>query len=315
LKECISFESLRGVKKDTMWLWYPFLPTGKISILVAEQGEGKTTMALAIASYVTRGIGLPGMDNYQEPGNVIFQSAEDDYNEVIFQRLEAAGADMNRISFINDPDGLLTLDSEEFPEYIDKKSAKLLILDPIQAYIGTHDLNRATDIRNILSPLRKVAAKTGCAILLIAYYNKARRGSKLNHVMGSIDITNLSRNVISISHLSANPESRFMTLLKSTFVKKDTSIMFQIVDQSIVFGEITSTPIEDIQIQAESSQHEKACDVLTDILANGPVWSKDVEDACIQVKIGLRTVAKAKRELGVESIRNNGKWYWLLPKE
>ncbi|GHU68057.1 hypothetical protein FACS1894184_09150 [Clostridia bacterium] len=311
-----DMEDLRSVSRNTSWLWYPFLPAGKLSVLVAEQGEGKTSMALTIASYLSRGIALPGMTNSTDPCNVIFQTAEDEFEETIFQRLEAAGADLRRVSYIVDPNDELTLNSDEFINLIEQKAAKLLIIDPIQGFIGSgYDMNRAVSMRKLLAPLRIAAAKTGCAVLLIAHYNKARGSRRVQNVMGSGDITNISRNVLAISHLDAEPETRFMTHMKSTFAAKGTSITFQLTDKGLVFGEITKLPIEALQEQAKTSQQEKACDIILDMLQDGPAWSRDIVQACIQAKIGTRTIPKAKDEVGAKSKRLDRKWYWYLPEE
>ncbi len=155
------------------WLWKPYLPFGKLSVLQGNPGEGKTYFAMHLAAACTNGKLLPNMER-MEPFNVIYQTAEDGLGDTVKPRLIEAGADLDRVLVIDDSDVQLTLSDERIEKAIVENNARLVIIDPIQAYLGADvDMNRANEVRPIFMRLGQVAQRTGCAILLIGHLNKA----------------------------------------------------------------------------------------------------------------------------------------------
>ena len=155
------------------WLWKPYLPFGKLSVLQGNPGEGKTYFAMHLAAACTNGKLLPNMER-MEPFNVIYQTAEDGLGDTVKPRLIEAGADLDRVLVIDDSEVQLTLSDERIEKAIVENNARLVIIDPIQAYLGADvDMNRANEVRPIFMRLGQVAQRTGCAILLIGHLNKA----------------------------------------------------------------------------------------------------------------------------------------------
>ena len=147
------------------WLWKPYLPFGKLSVLQGNPGEGKTYFAMHLAAACTNGKLLPNMER-MEPFNVIYQTAEDGLGDTVKPRLIEAGADLDRVLVIDDSDVQLTLSDERIEKAIIENNARLVIIDPIQAYLGADvDMNRANEVRPIFMRLGQVAQRTGCAIL------------------------------------------------------------------------------------------------------------------------------------------------------
>ncbi len=118
------------------WLWYPYIPFGKLSIIQGDPGKGKTTFVLALISLLTKGDPLPKDENKREPVNVIYQTTEDGLGDTIKPRLLATGADCSRVMVIDESDTNLTLMDERLEQAIIQTKAKLVVLDPIQAYLG-----------------------------------------------------------------------------------------------------------------------------------------------------------------------------------
>ena len=115
------------------WLWYPFIPYGKLSIIQGDPGDGKSTLILNIAAKLSRGERLDADMNIDSPVNVIYQTAEDGLADTVKPRLEAANADCGRISIIDESSKSVSMADDRIEEAIRKENAKLLILDPIQA--------------------------------------------------------------------------------------------------------------------------------------------------------------------------------------
>ena len=156
------------------WLWYPYIPFGKITMVQGDPGDGKTTALLAVAAAVTTGTMLPEMREAVGPVVVIFQTAEDGLGDTIKPRLEHANADCSRVIVIDETDKALSLLDERIERAIEQTGAKLFILDPLQAYLGADvDMHRANEICPVLKRISLVAEKTGCAVVAIGHLNKS----------------------------------------------------------------------------------------------------------------------------------------------
>ena len=174
--------------KEIEWLWYPYIPYGKITIIQGDPGEGKTSLALYIASILSKGGMFPLSDKLIARQNVIYQNREDGAADTIKPRLERYGTNCDNVCFILEDDKPLSFVDDRLEKAIIESNARVLILDPIQAYLGDSDMGRANDVRPIMNRLCKVAEKTNCAILLIGHLNKKDGGKDLYRTLGSIDI-------------------------------------------------------------------------------------------------------------------------------
>ncbi len=170
------------------WLWYPFIPYGKLTIIQGDPGDGKTTLALNIAAKLSNGKGLENEIMKQEPVTIIYQTAEDGLADTVKPRLENAEADCSKILVIDESSKLLSMTDERLEKALIQTNAKVLILDPIQAYLGGGiDMNRANEARNITKQLGILSEKYQCAILLIGHMNKAAGNKVVYRGMGSIE--------------------------------------------------------------------------------------------------------------------------------
>ena len=138
--------------KTVDWLWYPYIPYGKITILQGDPGEGKSTMMMQLAALITNGKAMPDGSGDKIPGNVIYQAAEDGIEDTIKPRLEAAGADCSRIAFLEQSDEEpILLNDARLAQAIEGIKAKLLVVDPLQAYLGLDSkIQRSSSARFVL---------------------------------------------------------------------------------------------------------------------------------------------------------------------
>ena len=285
------------------WLWKPYLPFGKLSVLQGNPGEGKTYFAMHLAAACTNGKLLPNMER-MEPFNVIYQTAEDGLGDTVKPRLIEAGADLDRVLVIDDSDVQLTLSDERIEKAIIENNARLVIIDPIQAYLGADvDMNRANEVRPIFMRLGQVAQRTGCAILLIGHLNKAAGMQSLQRGLGSIDIAAAVRSVLFIGKLKHDPTMRILTHEKSSLAPPGVSLAFSLGDEGGFrwVGEYDITADEmlsGIEPQRETKT-QQAKDLICTLLAGGKrVFSEDIDKAALERGIPGRTVRDAKRELG-----------------
>ena len=136
--------------KEVDWLWYPYIPYGKLTILQGDPGDGKTTFILSLISILSNGEKLPFSETTVS-GISIYQNAEDDISDTIKPRLEKHNANCNQLCFIDSKDTPLFMDDDNIEKAIRDTGAKLLVLDPIQSFIGNNiDMNRANSIRPLI---------------------------------------------------------------------------------------------------------------------------------------------------------------------
>ena len=302
------------------WLWKPYLPFGKLSVLQGNPGEGKTYFAMHLAAACTNGKLLPNMERV-EPFNVIYQTAEDGLGDTVKPRLIEAGADLDRVLVIDDSDVQLTLSDERIEKAIVENNVRLVIIDPIQAYLGADvDMNRANEVRPIFMRLGQVAQRTGCAILLIGHLNKAAGMQSLQRGLGSIDIAAAVRSVTFIGKLKHDPTMRILTHEKSSLAPPGVSLAFSLGDEGGFrwVGEYDITADEmlsGIEPQRETKT-QQAKDLICALLAEGKqVLSEDIDKAALERGIPGRTVRDAKRELGdalkSKIVEGRKKVFWM----
>ena len=302
------------------WLWKPYLPFGKLSVLQGNPGEGKTYFAMHLAAACTNGKLLPNMER-MEPFNVIYQTAEDGLGDTVKPRLIETGADLDRVLVIDDSEVQLTLSDERIEKAIIENNARLVIIDPIQAYLGADvDMNRANEVRPIFMRLGQVAQRTGCAILLIGHLNKAAGMQSLQRGLGSIDIAAAVRSVMFIGKLKHDPTMRILTHEKSSLAPPGVSLAFSLGDEGGFrwVGEYDITADEmlsGIEPQRETKT-QQAKDLICTLLAGGKqVLSEDIDKAALERDIPGRTVRDAKRELGdalkSKIVEGRKKVFWM----
>ena len=326
LKESPKKDSVKIIRMSDVeltpveWLWKPYLPFGKLSVLQGNPGEGKTYFAMHLAAACTNGKLLPNMER-MEPFNVIYQTAEDGLGDTVKPRLIEAGADLDRVLVIDDSEVQLTLSDERIEKAIIENNARLVIIDPIQAYLGADvDMNRANEVRPIFMRLGQVAQRTGCAILLIGHLNKAAGMQSLQRGLGSIDIAAAVRSVMFIGKLKHDPTMRILTHEKSSLAPPGVSLAFSLGDEGGFrwVGEYDITADEmlsGIEPQRETKT-QQAKDLICTLLAGGKqVLSEDIDKAALERGIPGRTVRDAKRELGdalkSKIVEGRKKVFWM----
>ena len=263
--------------KEVDWLWYPYIPYGKITILQGDPGEGKSTMMMQLAALITTGKAMPDGSGDKIPGNVIYQAAEDGIEDTIKPRLEAAGADCSRIAFLEQPDEEpILLNDTRLAQAIEGTQAKLLVIDPLQAYLRMDsEMQRTNSVRSVLTNLAKVAERTGCAVVLIGHMNKSNRTKGIYRGLGSIDIAAAARSVLLVARDKDEPSKRYMLPIKSSLAPEGEPIAFEL-DRDRGFSWIGKCDIDINELaagQKSSAKKDMAVNYLHTILAENDVAS------------------------------------------
>ena len=305
-------------EEEVEWLWYPYIPNKKVSIIHGDAGEGKTTMILQLAALLSRGEKLPCDDTEREPLNIIYQTAEDGLADTIKPRLMNGGADCERIKVIDETETPLSLLDERIEQAIDETGAKVVIFDPIQAYIGGNvDINRANEVRTVLSKLANLAERKSCAIILIGHLNK-NQGAKAGYRgLGSIDFCAAARSVLLVGRVKGEPEVRVVCHEKSSLAPEGDSIAFEL-NKETGFRWIGKYDIDIDDLLCGVSRERKsemAENLLKEMLSKSGYTQQEIMAKAKELGISERVVYSAKNALGVRSMKQGNSWYWYLPTE
>jgi len=300
------------------WVWYPYIPYGKITVVQGDPGEGKTTFVLALIALLTKGESLPEEETGAEPINVIYQTAEDGLADTIKPRLLSVGADCSRVLVIDENEVELTLSDERLEQAIKKTNAKVIVLDPIQAYLGGDvDMHRANEIRPIMKRLALLAERTDCAVILIGHMNKMGGAKSAYRGLGSIDIRAAVRSVLVVGRVKDEPTLRIVAHDKSNLAPEGKSIAFELdPDTGFAWKGYCETTVDELlcgngSLLSKTAQAEK---LLKDLLTEGEMLSEEITNQAKELDISNRTLKIAKQNIGVKSFRKGDKWYSSLPR-
>lgn len=310
--------------REAEYLAEPYLPRGMITILAGHAGQGKTTLALWLASHVSNGDLMPG----GKPGNVYYFTTENDESIVLRPRLEAMDARLDRVMVMRSDARQLTLTDPrlfEMHKIFDGKP-DLIVFDPVQSYVGKKlDMNRTDDVRFMMDNLNKLLHATNAAVVLICHTKKAPmgfNGRPCELINGSSDFVNAARSVCFLGRDPARPDVCVVAQEKNSLGLPGASLAFTIGEDGAVHWsdeecELTAAQIltySDEKRRHAASPSERAQAALRDLLAkNEKMRSTDILEACAKQGISRSAVYRARDELPIQKQRTGMGSFWSMP--
>ncbi|MEE0930182.1 MAG: AAA family ATPase [Acutalibacteraceae bacterium] len=307
--ELLNFNDV--IPENIEWLYYPYIPSGKITILCGNPGCGKTTFALALSALLSKGAPLPLRTEPLEPINIIYQTGEDGIEDTIVPMLNKFNADNSRIASVDMVTEISFDNYVEIEKAIIKHKAKLMVFDPLQAFIGNSNLSSVNEMRNLLRKIGDIAYNTGCAILILSHLNKSTSSSNLMYrLLGSVDLVAIARSVLLITEHPQKNDTKILYQMKNNLAPHGMAVAFNILDNGINWLEYCDIHEGEILHSASSTDFQNACDMLKELLEHENVKSDRVRDLAASNGIGFTTLKKAKKYLNIKSVKIGHCWYY-----
>ena len=325
-------------EKPIDWLWYPVLPMGMVCLFAGVPKVGKTFVIVAIAGAISRGAPLP-LDESRGSGSVILLSAEDDLAKTLKPRLRAAGANMSKVHFLRSM--LLQDGSEALPSLRSDLEAieiaarslgdcKLIVIDPITAYLDGLDDHKASEIRGLLYPLSTMAETLNATIILVTHLNKSSCQDVQQRVLGSVSYVAACRVNFLFAKDKDDPAKRRRLMLEigGNLTEEVPTLAYRIAysgegPQIEWEQETVSISAEDVLAEEPASEREdveeaRECDLwLKEALTPGFQPRDELLREGKEDGITGWTLKRAKKRIGAKTRRigfgKTGKSSWYLP--
>ena len=319
------------------WLWEDYIAKGTFTLITGEPDLGKSQITLSMTAIVTTGGNWPVSGEKCEEGNVIILSDEDNLEKTIRPRLEANGANLEKIHYL---DGIGKGDSNSDCELFNLKSnltqletmineikgISMIVIDPLSAYLAGVDTYNNKDVRSMLAPLSKLAGRYDIAIVCVEHPPKSSNGRAMNQVGGSIAFVAASRSAYLVSKDPEDEERRLFLKIKNNLSNYSGGISFTVESHKLPNGIGISKVLwgdEPVKITADEVlayynqtefQHKKESRKkwLQEELADGPKNAAEVEKKALTQGMTQKQLRTAKEYAGVSSDKTDFDGGWDL---
>jgi len=347
-----SHVALNVVTADTVttervdWLWLGRIPAAKITLFSGKGDCGKSTVLLDIVARVTTGADFPdGAKNAAGPRKVLMLVSEDDPNDTVVPKLQAAGADTSMVSFVTkvtvvggEKDGRRGFQLREDLKLIAKALADnpeyaMVAFDPLSGFLGAGDSNADKDMRPLMEQLQETCARTKTAVVGIVHHNKKVELDSVQRIGGAGSIGNVTRAIWNFSADKETDGEYYMSKAKGNLAKKGLGGMkYKIVDAEVTLSDgttdtkpriewlgahsLTADDVSAIDKAAAANPRDTKCEAAKMLLLSmldAPRRSPEIYEAGRKELIGERTMKDAIKELGIHHNKRDGWWMSLPP--
>jgi hypothetical protein len=333
--------------RPVRWTWNGRIPAGEFTLTPGRGGIGKSTFHAWVVAHLTRGT-LPGV-HFGTPKPCIIAASEDSWARTIVPRLIAAGADMDlvyRVDVITESDVEVSIslprDVDGLAEEIGRIGAALLSVDPVMSVLSHGlDSHKDADVRQALTPLARLADRTGCAVLGNAHFNKSSGSDPLSLVMGSAAFGNVARAALGFARdTEAEDQSCVISQVKNNLGRLDLpSLRYRIdtawidtdegqaeVGQLVMLGE-SDRSVADILRDRGATSADDRSDLdeagewivmfLTEVAGTGYAPAVEVIRAGSAAGFPKHTLQRARKRVGIRTTKADfgGGWVWVLPED
>jgi AAA domain/TOTE conflict system, Archaeo-Eukaryotic Primase domain len=340
--ELVRVASIQPQEID--WLWKGRIARGKLTVFGGHPGASKSTVTIDIAARITTGGSWPCGEGKAPLGSIIMLTVEDEIGDTIRPRLDAAGADVNRVYVLKgmvetDGQGRRSFDLMTDIAHLESVTKKLgdvalIVIDPVTAYMGKPgklDSYRVTDVRSLLMPLQEMASRLNVAVIAVNHLTKGGGSEALMRFLGSVGMVAAGRAAYLVVKDKDDHKRRLFLPAKNNIGDDVTGFAYRICEKPTGYDKpayaialdweedhVTTTADEALAAEStdgrKSEKLERAKEIIAEMLKDGPRPSKEVIERCAQKGISKKSTWNAKEKLGVKS-RKDGwdHWEWYLP--
>jgi len=331
----IRFDRIKPKKIE--WFWENRIPSGKFSVIAGDPGIGKSTLIADLVSHVTSGKAWPDGAESGKPGSVILLSDEDDVESTMLPRMIAAGADRERVHVLtgiriddqNEKHFSLKTDLEKLEVAIrELKNCRLIVIDPLSAYLDKVNTYSNSEVRGLLSPLCQMAERNGVTIIAIEHLNKRTSAKGINRLYGTLAFVAAARSVWLVGIDSDDKNRRLLLPMKCNQSKNPSGLSFTIeTSEQMDWVSVVQWSKEPVFVTAEEllsgkgsgmpSAFDQAVEFLEERLAKKSMPVNDLQKEGESRGISIATLRRAQKKLGIQAKRKGfgkkGSYFWQFP--
>jgi putative DNA primase/helicase len=318
-------------KKLVEWLWPGHFALGMLGLIDGDPSRGKSQLIAYMTGRITTG--QPWPDGSPCPiGGVVLVGAEDPIEQVVIPRLEAAGADLDRVQILAAKDDGSPIRLPEDIAYLEQEirdiEARMIAFDPIMSYLtGIANPNSDKDVRQALTPVNEVLVRNRCAGTMLRHFNKQDKTSQaLYRGMASIAFGALARSGFAVAKDPDAPGGFIFAPTKNNIARYPAALKYQIADVDLGQGFLTSRiewhgeserTAEELvtAFGAEKSKAANAEQLIAGWLDDGPILSDALLDHAREAGISFATYRRVKEDaLKCKAGQHKGRWFTWLPE-
>lgn len=323
VKDFFTFDEIEP--KEINWLWKPYIVKGNLNIIMGDGGIGKSYLITWLVSAISKGKQIPFSENSFKIGKSILQNAEDSPDTIIKPRLLKNDVDVSKIGFFNEENKFLEVNQiERLEDRIKKFQPEVVILDPIQSYVGDININSQNEVKNALKPLKRLAQKYDCAIIMIMHLNKNNNAKASQRANGSTEFITSSRSAILITENPENTSERLFIPVKTNLMKENekNTLSFKINDNGFIEwlnnkGYVNADEVLN-SFDTQDVLQSVAKGFIIGSLSRGEMLATDFKNLVLNNGISEKmyniTKAKLKKEEIIDNYQKDKKYFWALKK-
>jgi archaellum biogenesis ATPase FlaH len=310
--------------EEIEWFWNNKIPSGALTVLAGNPGSGKSYLSLYLASVVSTGRPWPDCQEKTASGSVLLIGDEDDPAKVLVPRLIQLKADLTKIEIVNGEQGDEYFDLTLHLKMLHNKltemgNCRLVVIDPITAYLGQTNANSNAEVRAVLGPLANLAAVQEITVLGINHFNKKQGDSFIYRGLGSTGFVAQARSAWGVLIDKDDRETRIFCPIKSNYCIDPTGLTFKIIDGAIEFGADPWVGHIDDAGNNTTKKIDEAVEWLRSCLKDGPVSSTTILEEGDKKGFARDLCYRAKEKLKIRPFKtgfgDEGQWYWRLPDD
>ena len=337
------------VNKDIRWLWKPFIPFGKVTMIQGDTGIGKTHVLIKIMADISNGLYPPTMraDHLRpqvegEPLKIFYVSVENGIDDTIAPVFDQFGGNRENVLYQDESQGHFVLNGDEIREVVKQTGAKVIVIDPWQQFLDDMTSSNNIGVREMIGDIQLAAEETGAAVIFTGNFTKGGGSNEAQRGIGGAELSNTLRCILTVTRSELGPYIRTVRATKMSLPGKEmTPVAVQMVDDDMHFVDyldlrdsLADAPTElramnaafpEVGVREASEEDEqaaevkpksavdKAVDFLREVLVEGPVESNEVKRRAAELGISASSLSRAKKKAQVVYLKNgDGSAFWKI---